>query len=256
MSDETHQVGATRSLERDALLAQKFVALADTLVDDYDVVDLLDRLALTCVELLDVTAAGLLLVDPNGDLQPVASSDEDARLLELFQLQTDEGPCLDSVRTGAAVAVTDLAENRSRWPRFAVAALARGFSSVYAVPMRLRDERIGGLNLFSRDQPPLTEPDQKVAQALADIATIGILQARSVHRTSALAEQLQLALNSRVVIEQAKGVLAESGRIGMEQAFDTLRNYARSSNTKLSVVAEALVQGRVDATSVLATRHL
>jgi transcriptional regulator with GAF, ATPase, and Fis domain len=237
--------------DREQLLAEAFVGLADTLVDDYDVVDLLSRLVNTSVELLDVSAAALLLVDQRGALQLVASSNEDVRLLELSQLQNDEGPCLDSVRSGSVVSVPDLRQALSRWPHFSLAALERGFSSVEAIPMRLREENIGGLNLFSGPQAPMGASDHTVAQALADVATIGILQQRSRHRVSLLAEQLQTALNSRIAIEQAKGVLAEHGGIGMGEAFEELRRFARGSNERLSDVAEALVQGRLAPDAVL-----
>jgi GAF domain-containing protein len=242
----------TRTVEQYAQLAERFVGLADTLVDDYDVVELFSLLVTTSVELLDVTAAGLLLMDSEGTLHPVASSNEDARLLELFQLQNEEGPCLESVRSGAVVNVPDLNEALERWPRFSRAALERGFKSVHAVPLRLRDERIGGLNLFSGEQPPLGVADHRVAQALADVATIAILQQRSLSVAGVLAEQLQNALNSRVVIEQAKGVLAESGNLEMGAAFEALRAHARSTNQRLSDVAEQLVTRRVDAAAVIA----
>ena len=228
------------------------MSLADTLVDDYDVVELLSRLVMTSVELLDVTAAGLLLMDGSGTLHPMASSNEDARLLELFQLQNEEGPCLESVRTGDVVNVPDLNEALARWPRFSRAALDRGFHSVHAVPLRLRDERIGGLNLFSADQPPLGKTDHRVVQALADVATIAILQQRSLSVADLLTEQLQNALNSRIVIEQAKGVLAESHGLEMGEAFETLRAHARSTNQRLSDVAEQIVTRQLDAADVLA----
>lgn len=239
---------------RDARLAQRFVALADTLVDDYDVVDLLERLVASCVEFLDVDAAGLLLVDAQHSLRLVASSDEDARLLELFQIQHDEGPCLDSLRRRAVVSAPDLESQADRWPRFSPLALSLGFHSVHAVPLRLRDEQIGGLNLFGTKRRRLRDADQKVAQALADVATIGILQQRSIHRAAQLADQLQAALDSRVVIEQAKGVIAQGGGLDMQRAYDALRGYARSHNRRISDVATEVVHGTLPAGSLLERR--
>lgn len=246
MSDESTSGISLDPGRRAKTLAETFVLLADTLVDDYDIVDLLDQLVASTVNLLGVTAAGLLLDDQRGNLAVVASSDESTRLLEIFQLQTNEGPCLDCVRTGAAVSSDDLHGDRERWPRFVPAALDAGFRSVVAVPLRLRAQTIGGLNMFHARATPIPDDDRRLAQALADVATIGILQRRSTHRTTQLAEQLQHALSSRVAIEQAKGVLAERSNVGMDEAFAALRTHARTHNLKLTDVALAVVRGELD----------
>ncbi|MGH3906890.1 MAG: GAF and ANTAR domain-containing protein [Pseudonocardiaceae bacterium] len=231
--------------ERGRPLAEAFVALADTLVADFDVIDLLHRLAADCVDLLTVAAAGLLLSDQRGNLRVVASSSEQVRLLELFQLQTDEGPCLDCVRSGLQVTATDPADITQRWPRFAVEAARAGFRTVHALPMRLRSETIGALNLFHAEAGPLAVDDLKVAQALADVATIGILQERTIRDNQVLAEQLQTALNSRVIIEQAKGALSERCGVDMAEAFSLLRAHARRHNQRLSDVARAVVEDSI-----------
>jgi transcriptional regulator with GAF, ATPase, and Fis domain len=236
---------------RDALLARRFVTLADTLVDDYDVLDLLDQLVTSCVDLLDVTAAGLLLKDQRGSIELLASSSEATRVVELYQLEASEGPCLDAVRSGRPVVAEGLAELRSRWPSFATSAETNGFESVCACPMRLREETIGALNVFGSGESPLVADDMRIAQALADVATIGILQQRSLHRASLVAEQLQSALNSRVVIEQAKGVLAEYGKTDMDRAFQALRSFSRNRNRKLGAVADQLVRRQLDPGQVI-----
>ncbi|SCG77287.1 GAF and ANTAR domain-containing protein [Micromonospora inositola] len=223
-------------------LAHVFVEMADTLVDDFDVIEFLHVLTERCVELLGVSAAGLLLTDQRDTLQVVAASSERTRLLELFQLQTDQGPCLDCFRTGQAVSVVDL-PTANRWPRFTAAAAGVGFAAVHALPMRLRSEVIGALNLFDVQPGALDEGKLRIGQALADVATIGLLQQRAIHRRDILAEQLQTALNSRVLIEQAKGVLAERLRVDVGEAFALLRDGARSRNRRLSELSQAIVDG-------------
>ncbi len=230
-----------KQLRRQASLAERFVRLADTLVDDYDVVEVLDGLMGTCLDVLEVDEAGLMLNDAQGNLQRVASSSDEARLLELLQVQTREGPCFEAAQSGVSIVVPDIDLSRDRWPTFAEQAIAVGFNSVYAFPLRLREATIGGLNLFGSNPDALDEEARVIAKALADIATIGILQQRSIHRTSLLAENLQRALNTRIVIEQAKGILAERGELPMDQTFDVLRAYARNNNLKLSDLAHSVV---------------
>jgi GAF domain-containing protein len=225
------------------LLSETFVELADTLVAGFDVIDFLHVLTDRSVQLLDASAAGLLLADPGGKLRVVAASSERARLLELFQIQNDQGPCLDCFRNGEPVAAPDLSTEASRWPRFTAAAGEAGFSAVQALPMRLREQTIGAMNLFRADPGAFEEADVRIGQALADVATISLLNERSLRRSEILNEQLQTALNSRVTIEQAKGKLAERLGLDVDQAFNVLRNYARSRNHRLSDLARAFVDG-------------
>jgi GAF domain-containing protein len=225
------------------LLSETFVELADTMVVGFDVIDFLHMLTDRSVRLLDASEAGLLLADPRGELRVVAASSERARLLELFQIQSDQGPCLDCFRTGQPVAVADLGAATRRWPRFAPAAQEAGFAAVQALPMRLRDQIIGALNLFRATPGVFDLADMRVGQALADVATISLLNERSLRRSETLNEQLQTALNSRVTIEQAKGKLAERMQLDMDQAFSVLRRYARTRNVRLSDLARAFVDG-------------
>jgi transcriptional regulator with GAF, ATPase, and Fis domain len=224
-------------------LAEVFVELADTLVDDFDLVDFLHRVTVRCADLLGVSAAGLLLTDQRGALRVVAASTEQTRLLEVLQLQIDEGPCPECFHTGRPVTVVDLAAATGRWPQFVAEALGAGFGSVHALPMRLRAEVIGALNLFDGRVGALSDDVIRLGQALADVATIGLLQARIISQRGDLAEQLQAALNSRVIIEQAKGVVAERHQLDMEQSFALLRTTARATNRLLSDLARAVVDG-------------
>ena len=229
-------------------LSKTFVELADTLVADFDVLDFLHMLTARCTELLDVTAAGVLLADPAGDLRVMAASSEQVRLLELFQLQNDQGPCLDCYHSGQPVSVSDLSAVEGRWPRFSSQARQHGYGAVLALPMRLRQHTIGALNLFSA-APGLTGADTQVAQALADVATIGLLQQRAQREADTVVTQLQTALNSRVLIEQAKGILAERLALPMDEAFSTLRRHARAGHRHLSELAHAVVNGTEDVTA-------
>ncbi|PKV83459.1 GAF and ANTAR domain-containing protein [Streptomyces sp. TLI_146] len=223
------------------LLAKTFVELADNLVADFDLIDFLRLLTDRCAALLAASAVGVLLADRDGELRVMAASDERVRLLELFQLQNDEGPCLECFRTGAPVDIPDLSQEVARWPRFTALARQSGFSAVQALPMRLRDDVVGALNLFRTAPGPFDPSATHIAQALADVATISLLQHRTTQRSTVLNEQLQTALNSRVLIEQAKGKLAERQGIDMEQAFTALRGYARAHNRRLSDLARAFI---------------
>ena len=232
----------------DERLAQAFVELADTLVVGFDLMDFLHTLAERCVELLDVDAAGLLLADGRGALRLVAASTERARVAELFQLQNDEGPCVDCFRSGQVVSITDIGvrDVAKRWPRFAPAASEMGFAGVHAIPMRLRDQVIGTLNLFRTAPNGLDQTAARAARALVDVATIGILQERAIRQQELVAEQLQAALHSRVMIEQAKGVLAERHRTTPDEAFLMLRRYARNHNHPLTTLAADVIDGTAD----------
>jgi GAF domain-containing protein len=235
--------------DREARVSQAFVALADTLVDDYDIIDLLDQLVAHCVTLLAADAAGIMLGDARQRLRVVAASSEDAHTMDMLQLQADEGPCLECYEAVAQVRVPDLAHVVHRWPAFTAAAERAGaFRSVHAIPLRLRGQAIGALNLFHTSPGPVPDADLALAQALADVATIGILSERAIRRGEVLSEQLQTALHSRVVIEQAKGVVAQRCELEleMEAAFHQLRSYARGRNLRLAEVARQVVTGELD----------
>jgi GAF domain-containing protein len=239
------------TLPYEARLAATFVELADTLTDDFDVIEFLHMLTERCVELLEVSAAGLMLADSSGELRVMASSTERTRLLELYELQNAAGPCLECFRTGVPVASADLELDDERWPHFAEEARAAGFRAVQALPMRLRGDTIGALNLFASEAGARSQSDLLVAQALADVATIGILQERLVNEAQTTTAQLQTALNSRIAIEQAKGVLAQRAGIDMDEAFRSLRAYTRSGHHRLSDVARGVVEGTINVDEVV-----
>ncbi|MCW2778041.1 MAG: transcriptional regulator [Frankiales bacterium] len=241
---------------QDVALARHFVRLADTLDADDDDVDLPRQLVATCVEVLGTSAVGVLLMDPQGAVSLVAASSRDVRRLELIEVQSEQGPCRDCVGTGDAVTVDELADVAERWPQFAPAAASLGFRSLHAIPLRLRHEVIGSLNLFRRGAGALTLAEEQIARALADVATIGVLQQRGARSSSVLADQLQNALTSRVVVEQAKGVLKASSALDMDSAFQALRRYARTHHLGLTEVARDLVSARLPTADVLAGRRL
>jgi len=230
---------STVSAER---LSKIFVEVADTLVDDFDLLDFLHMLTVRTAGLVGASAVGLLLADQRGRLQFMAASDERARILEIFQVQASEGPCFDAFRTGQPVLNADLQGAGERWPDFTRHALTAGFRSVHAFPMRLRREVIGALNVFgSTVGGNFDEADVQIVQALTDVAAIGLLQERAIRRGEVLTEQLQGALNSRIVIEQAKGAIAQAHDLSVDAAFTALRGYARRTNRKLTDVAQDIL---------------
>lgn len=230
---------ATETREKE--LVETFVELADTLVADYDIVDMLHRLVARCARTLDAADAGILLPNSGNKLEVIASTSERSHLIGLLQLDEDQGPCVDAYRTGRIVTVDDISGTLERWPAFAAAAGNLGYQSMHAIPLRLRAQTIGSLNLFGDRPGPLTPEDAIAAQGLADIATIGILHERALREADTEREQLQRALDSRVVIEQAKGVVAQIDRVDMDEAFQRIWERARSSGRKLSEVALEIV---------------
>ncbi len=239
-------------MTREQRIVETFVELADTMVDDFDVVEFLHRVAERCVELLDCTEAGVLLADAAGMLRVMASSSERSDALDLLQSQNEEGPCFECYQRGRPVHSEDLEADRGRWPTFAPEAVKRGFGSVHALPMRVRGGTVGALNLFRSTPGKITERDLPVGQGMADVAAVALLQERAVRESHGVVEQLHSALSSRVVIEQAKGVLAERAHIGMDTSFYRLRSYARANNRRLSQVARELIEGDLAPTELMA----
>lgn len=242
---------AMASRDRERRVSRTFVTLADTLVADFDVSEFLNMLGEQCVDLLEVDAVGVILVDQSGDLQVLATSSQRAQLLELFAVETADGPCVDCAGSGVPVLCADLRAETNRWPKFTAVAHECGFRVVQALPMRLRDQTIGVLTLLGTEPGGADRDTIELGQAMADVATIGILQQRTIERGAQLAEQLQKALNSRVVIEQAKGVLAAYGGLSMDQAFARLRGCARARQRRLTDLARAVTEGTTDLAAIL-----
>lgn len=236
--------------EYEKLLAETFVVVADTMVTDFDLLDFLSLLANRCVELFDAGDAGIMLVDEAGHMQVAASSSHQMHLLELFELQHNDGPCPDAFNSGTKVESADLNEPADRWPMFGPEALRAGFHSAFAFPMRLREQTIGALNLLRVDTGLLSENQAAAAQALADVATIGILHHRASEEYRLLSEQLQYALTSRVTVEQAKGVVSHQLGIDVDAAFNRLRDYSRRTNQRLVEVAASIVDRSLHASAL------
>jgi GAF domain-containing protein len=232
-------------ISRAGRVSAAFVKIAGTLVAEFDVFDLLQNLVNESVEIVGAAAAGLVLADPAGELQVMASTSDGSQLMETLQLEAGAGPCVDCFRTGAVVAIHDIADQASQWPLFQSSALSQGFRSLHAVPMRLRRRTIGAMNLFGSDIGPLTSENAAIAQAFADVATISIIQERAARENALINDQLRRALNSRILIEQAKGVIAQSSQVDMQTAFARLRSYARSHNQTIYETAEKVVNLRI-----------
>jgi GAF domain-containing protein len=235
----------TQRRERD--ITESLVSLASSLADGYDVADLLSDLTADCARILDIASASLMLANGRGVLNVLAASSEAAEHLELFQLQRDEGPCLDCYSEGTAVLAPDLDQEVDRWPLFVTGARSAGFRSVHALPMRLRGNTLGTLGLSA--------DDLRLGQALADVASVSLVQAQASADQTALNQQLQTALSSRITIEQAKGVLTQQGASDMTEAFALLRRYARDRNLKLTDVAQSVVSGALTAGHLITQRR-
>jgi GAF domain-containing protein len=235
---------------REERINEAFLKVADTLMDSYDVVDLLSTLVHECADLLGRQGGGILIADATGDLELLASTSEAAEFVEVMQLAAGTGPCVDCFTTGKPVSVPDISASGDRWPQFRTAALDRGFRSLHATPMRMRGKVVGTMNLLGSETGGLDERDAALAQALADVAIIGILQERSLRDPRILTEQLHLALDTRVLVEQAKGVLAHTLGLDMEDAFNTLRRHARENSLPLRDVAEGVVSRSIDVSTL------
>ena len=233
------------SSARESRLVATFVSVADSLVAEYDIVDLLQILVDDCTELFDASAAGILLVTPEGALEVVAATNERSEFLSLLQARSGEGPCVETITIGRPVSVPDVSDTDPRWSLFASASLRSGYRAIHSIPMRLRDSTIGSLNLFRASIGRLNEPDAVAVQALADVATIAILNERAHRESDQTREQLQRALDSRIVIEQAKGVLSQRLGVDMGEAFGLIRAHSRSTRSRMRDVAGAIVSGRL-----------
>ncbi|MFI8455377.1 GAF and ANTAR domain-containing protein [Kitasatospora sp. NPDC085464] len=239
-------------MTRESRMNEAFAGLTESLIGPgYDAVEFLHRLTEVCTVLSGTAGAGIMVTDRRGDLRDIAYSDEQVRQLEALQIAAGEGPCLDCRRTGEVVVERDLRRGRARWPRFSAKALDLGFRAVRAVPLRLEGRALGTLNVF--DTRAGVDPGQDgfdVVQPLADLAVIALLQRRQGREQSA-AEEVTAALVDRTSVERAKGVLAEVGGLDMDASFEVLRAHARRTGTGVAHVARSLLDGRLDAVTLL-----
>ncbi|MER0429743.1 GAF and ANTAR domain-containing protein [Streptomyces microflavus] len=235
-------------MSREQQLTDVFLNTADSLVSDFDILDFLQQFTVHCTALLDVATAGVLLGDERGRLQLLAASDENTRMLEVFAARHEQSPCVECYRSGQPVPHIDLTEPDAlrRWPEFTKAARERGFAAVHAFPLRLRGDVVGALGLFRTTPDPLGQQDVLLAQAMADMATIAVLQQRTLAQSETERSQLQYALTSRVIVEQAKGVLAERWQVNMDDAFTAMRSYARNHQLRLTEIAKEIAEGTLD----------
>jgi len=235
-------------MTREARVTEIFVEVADSLTDDFDLMDFLQQLSVRCMELLNVAACGILLADAHGSLHTIAASDEHTRLLELFAAQNDQGPCVECYKSGEPRTNINLTDphTTARWPQFATRAAETGFVATNALPLRLRGRVIGAVGLFQTDPDPLGQADIILAQALADVATIAILQQRTLDTSQVERAQLQNALTSRIVLEQAKGILAERWNLSVDDAFAAFRTYARAHQLQMAQLAREITDGTFD----------
>jgi GAF domain-containing protein len=233
-------------MTREERIVETFVELTDTMVDHFDVIEFLHRLVERSLELMDCAEVGLLLANAAGSLQVMASSSERSEALELLQSRNEEGPCFECYRSSRLVFSEDLAADNDRWPTFAPAAVRHGIKSVHAIPMRVHSRTIGALNLFRGEAGRLAARDVPLGQGMADIAAVALIQERAMRETRGVVQQLHGALSSRVLIEQAKGILAERGHVSVDAAFASIRRYARHHNSRLSDVAQDVIEGRLD----------
>lgn len=241
-------------MNRETMLARTFVDLAATLVREFDTIDLLHMLTERSASLLDADAASLILADQRGELQVLASTSPQAQMLDVFQVHTSEGPCYDCYVSGRPLVNVDLAEAGERWPSFHRVTTDAGYRSTHSLPLRLHDQVIGALNFFCIHESELGDDDVELAQALSDVATVGLLQERMTRRHELLSEQLQSALNSRVLMEQAKGMLSERATIDVEEAFALMREHSKRTERSLAHVANDVIDGSIEAADLTVTQ--